>query len=75
MPGLSLGSPLRIGAVASRGGLTLKARIRSKASEIGERITAMQNLPAELTGLLDGWETCGGRTPAPPRSAPVTAGH
>jgi len=42
----------------------LKARIRSKAGEIGDRITAMQNLQSELFALLNSWEACGGRTPA-----------
>ncbi|MFM7087483.1 MAG: MerR family transcriptional regulator [Cyanobium sp.] len=43
----------------------LKARIRSKAGEIGEKIEALQGLQAELFGMLDSWEACGGRTPAP----------
>lgn len=51
----------------------LKARIRSKAGEIGEKITAMQNLQAELFALLNSWEACGGRTPAPPNSVLVAA--
>lgn len=33
----------------------LKARIRSKAGEIGEKIVAMQNLQSELFGLLNSW--------------------
>jgi len=41
----------------------LKARIRSKAGEIGEKIVAMQNLQSELFGLLNSWEACGGKTP------------
>ena len=41
----------------------LKARIRSKAGEIGERIVALQGLQAELSGMLDSWEACGGRAP------------
>lgn len=40
----------------------LKARIRSKAGEIGEKIVAMQNLQSELFGLLNSWEACGGKT-------------
>lgn len=43
----------------------LKARIRSKAGEIGEKIMALQGLQAELFGMLDGWEACGGRAPDP----------
>lgn len=43
----------------------LKARIRGKAGEIGEKIRAMQNLQAELFALLNSWETCGGRSPDP----------
>ena len=43
----------------------LKARIRSKADEIGEKIVALQDLQAELFGMLDRWETCGGRAPEP----------
>ena len=41
----------------------LKARIRTKAGEIGEKIVAMQNLQSELFGLLNSWEACGGKTP------------
>ena len=41
----------------------LKARIRGKAGEIGERIMALQGLQAELVGMLDSWEACGGRAP------------
>jgi DNA-binding transcriptional MerR regulator len=41
----------------------LKARIRSKAGEIGEKIVALQGLQAELFGMLDSWEACGGRAP------------
>jgi len=51
----------------------LKARIRSKAGEIGEKITAMQNLQTELFGLLNSWEACGGRTPAAPNPVLVAA--
>jgi DNA-binding transcriptional MerR regulator len=43
----------------------LKARIRSKAGEIGEKIVAMQNLQSELFGLFNSWEACGGKTPGP----------
>lgn len=43
----------------------LKARIRSKAGEIGEKIVALQGLQAELFGMLDSWEACGGRAPEP----------
>ena len=51
----------------------LKARIRSKAGEIGEKITAMQNLQSELFALLNSWEACGGRTPAAPPAVMVAA--
>jgi len=51
----------------------LKARIRSKAGEIGEKITAMQNLQTELFGLLNSWEACGDRTPAAPTAMLVAA--
>ena len=46
----------------------LKARIRGKAGEIGEKIKALQCLQAELFGMLDSWEACGGRVaqPEPP---------
>ncbi|MFM7734213.1 MAG: MerR family transcriptional regulator [Cyanobium sp.] len=43
----------------------LKGRIRRKAGEIGEKIVALQGLQAELFGMLDGWEACGGRAPDP----------
>ncbi len=44
----------------------LKARIRDKAGEIGEKIRAMQHLRTDLFALLHSWEACGGRTlPAP----------
>ena len=43
----------------------LKARIRSKAGEIGEKITAMQALQAELFAMLESWEACGGRSSDP----------
>jgi DNA-binding transcriptional MerR regulator len=51
----------------------LKARIRSKAGEIGEKITAMQNLQSELFAMLNSWEACGGRTPAAPTAGLVAA--
>lgn len=51
----------------------LKARIRSKAGEIGEKIVAMQNLQSELFGLLNSWEACGGRTPVAPTPVLVAA--
>jgi DNA-binding transcriptional MerR regulator len=51
----------------------LKARIRSKAGDIGEKITAMQNLQTELFALLNSWEACGGRTPAAPTAVLVAA--
>lgn len=41
----------------------LKARIRSKAGEIGERIVALQGLQAELFAMRERWEACGGITP------------
>jgi MerR family copper efflux transcriptional regulator len=43
----------------------LKGRIRGKAGEIGEKIEALQGLQAELFGMLDRWEACGGRAPEP----------
>ncbi len=50
----------------------LKARIRSKAGEIGEKIVALQGLQAELFGMLDSWEACGGTTPPnPPSDMPL----
>ena len=51
----------------------LKARIRSKAGDIGEKITAMQNLQTELFALLNSWEACGGRKPAAPTAVLVAA--
>lgn len=51
----------------------LKARIRGKASEIGERIEALQGLQAELLRMLDSWEACGGRKPAASAAVPATA--
>ena len=51
----------------------LKARIRSKAGEIGETITAMQNLQSELFALLNSWEACGGRMPAAPTAVLAAA--
>jgi DNA-binding transcriptional MerR regulator len=51
----------------------LKALIRSKAGEIGEKITAMQNLQSELFALLNSWEACGGRTPVAPTPVLVAA--
>ena len=53
----------------------LKARIRSKAGEIGEKIVALQGLRAELFTMLDSWEACGGRTPPAPTAVPATADH
>ena len=53
----------------------LKTRIRSKAGQIGEKITAMQNLQAELFAMLESWEVCGGSTPAPPTAVLVAAGR
>jgi MerR family copper efflux transcriptional regulator len=44
----------------------LKARIRGKAGEIGEKILALQGLQAELFGMLESWEACGGSAPSPP---------
>lgn len=41
----------------------LQARIRGKAGEIGERITALQHLQAELMAMLNAWESCGGSRP------------
>lgn len=43
----------------------LQERIRSKAGEIGEKITAMQALQAELFAMLESWEACGGRSSDP----------
>ncbi|MEY2644331.1 MAG: hypothetical protein RLZZ611_980 [Cyanobacteriota bacterium] len=51
----------------------LKALIRSKAGEIGEKITAMQDLQSELFALLNSWEACGGRTPVAPTPVLVAA--
>ncbi|MFM9089889.1 MAG: MerR family transcriptional regulator [Cyanobium sp.] len=55
--------------VARRSGVCtcsdLKARIRGKAREIGQKIEALQHLQTELFALLNGWEACGGRTPDP----------
>ena len=51
----------------------LKARISSKAGEIGEKITAMQNLQSELFALLNSWEACGGLTAAAPPAVLVAA--
>jgi len=48
----------------------LKARIRSKAGEIGEKITAMQSLQSELFALLNSWEVCGSRRPVAPTPVP-----
>lgn len=42
----------------------LRGTIGSKASEIEQRISDLQHLHAELTRLLDSWQTCGGRRPA-----------
>ena len=42
----------------------LQARIRVKAGEIGEKIVALQGLQAELFGMLNSWEACGGTAPA-----------
>ena len=53
----------------------LKARIRGKAGEIGEKIEVLQGLQAELFGMLDSWEACGGRTPPAPTAVPATADH
>ncbi|MFN9546095.1 MAG: hypothetical protein ACK6AD_03350 [Cyanobacteriota bacterium] len=39
----------------------LKARIRSKAGEIGQKIMALQGLQAERLGMVDSWEAWGGR--------------
>ncbi len=38
----------------------LKARIRLKASEIGEKIAALHHLQTELVAMLGTWEACGG---------------
>jgi DNA-binding transcriptional MerR regulator len=51
----------------------LKARIRSKAGEVGEKIAAMQSLQSELFALLNSWEACGGRAPAAPTAVLVAA--
>ena len=49
---------------ARRSGLctcnALKARIRLKAGEIGEKIAALQQLHTELEAMLTSWEACGG---------------
>jgi hypothetical protein len=51
---------------------SLQATIRTKASEIGQKIAALRSLQAELNALLSSWEDCGGLKPsASPRpSAP-----
>lgn len=41
----------------------LQAQLRSKAEEIEQRIADLQSLKAELTGMLAGWQSCGGRRP------------
>jgi DNA-binding transcriptional MerR regulator len=51
----------------------LKVRIRSKAAEIGEKITAMQHMQSELFSMLNSWEACGGRTPAASTAGLVAA--
>ena len=40
---------------------SLQATIRSKASEIEQKIAALRNLQVELDNLLASWEDCGGR--------------
>ncbi|MGB5135735.1 MAG: MerR family transcriptional regulator [Prochlorococcaceae cyanobacterium] len=40
----------------------LQATIRSKASEIQQRIEDLQSLQAELSKMLRDWESCGGRS-------------
>ena len=54
---------------ARRSGLctcnALKARIRLKAGEIGEKIAALQQLHTELEAMLTSWEACGGNPAAP----------
>jgi len=51
----------------------LKARIRGKAGEIGQKIEALQGLQAELFTMLDSWEACGGRPPTPSTAVSVTS--
>ncbi|EDY39888.1 transcriptional regulator, MerR family [Cyanobium sp. PCC 7001] len=41
----------------------LQATLRHKASEIQQRIADLQELEAELSGMLRHWEACGGRRP------------
>ena len=53
----------------------LKARIRSKAGEIGAKIVAMRHLQSELFALLNSWEACGGRTPAATSAVRVGSGR
>ena len=53
----------------------LQARIRVKAGEIGEKIVALQGLQAELSGMLDSWEACGGTAPAAASVVRVGAGR
>ena len=43
----------------------LKGLIRRKAGEIGIKIVALHDLQAELFGMLDSWEACGGSAPDP----------
>lgn len=38
----------------------MQEKIRGKAGEIAQKITALHELHSELTALLNGWQTCGG---------------
>jgi DNA-binding transcriptional MerR regulator len=53
---------------ARRSGLctceNLQATIRRKAGEIQQRIDDLHALQAELSAMLDDWESCGGRSAA-----------
>jgi DNA-binding transcriptional MerR regulator len=42
---------------------SLQETLRTKASEIGQKIAALRSLQAELRDLLSRWEDCGGRKP------------
>jgi DNA-binding transcriptional MerR regulator len=43
---------------------SLQTTIRSKAAEIEQRITALQDLQGGLLSLLTSWQDCGGRKEA-----------
>lgn len=49
----------------------LKATIAGKVAEIQDKLSSLQELRTELTGLLHNWEDCGGQK----RETPQPAGH